>query len=106
MIENNFGLYIRNTRLKHDLSFRRFCKLLEVNPQQWYRVEQNYLKPTNSELQKIVCILGEKIEDLQYLVDNTLYLTEPEKYVSCLPIFPHTRNKEDLENLIKDLGVK
>jgi len=44
----HFGDYIRDLRIKNNLTLRAFCKITNFDPGNWSRIERGILKPPSS----------------------------------------------------------
>jgi transcriptional regulator with XRE-family HTH domain len=110
-----FGEFVKKRRLDQGISLREFCRLLDVDPSNWSKIERGVISPPQDEmkLKKIAGIL--KIQDgtsLWYEMKDMAKVdagTIPDdirsdsRVLNSLPIFFRTlRNEkpEDLDRLI------
>jgi transcriptional regulator with XRE-family HTH domain len=45
-MHQTFGIFIREMRLKADLSLRKFCQLAQIDPSNWSKVERDIMIPS------------------------------------------------------------
>ncbi len=112
-----FGEFVRVKRLEAELSLREFCKLAEVDPSNWSKMERDLLSAPSSRehLEQIAKLLRLKkgtpdwfsFFDLasisQQKIPDDVY--EDRQVRSALPVFFRTvrgekPNKEELDHLI------
>ena len=114
----SFGEYVKSLRIEHRITLREFCRLLNVDPSNWSKIERGILTPPKSkdvliEIAKILN-LKEKSEEWYTLVDLAtishlpVELLESKSIVEKLPIFFRTLRgqqptRKDLEELLKIL---
>ena len=58
-----YGEYIKELRMKKEITLREFCKLVEIDASNWSKIERGLLAPPQDEekLKKIARVLGIKI---------------------------------------------
>ncbi len=58
-----YGDYIKDIRMKKEMSLREFCKQVEIDASNWSKIERGLLAPPQDEekLKKIARVLGIKI---------------------------------------------
>ena len=115
-----FGSFIKENRLKADLTLREFCRLLDEDASNWSKVEREVLPPPRDELKlkRIAGILGfqEHSDDWNMLHDYASidagiipkYITSDKEVLKSLPIFFRTigsikPNPEEITGLINTL---
>jgi len=111
-----FGEFIRVLRIKKGLTLRNFCKINNIDPSNWSKIENGYLSPPKSEtvLKEIAKSLGiENNSDEWYsLIDLAAISFIPQNIINNdplldkLPVFFRTLRGEkptrkELEALIK-----
>jgi transcriptional regulator with XRE-family HTH domain len=111
-----FGEYVKQERLKKDLSLREFCRRISYDAGNWSKIERGILPPPQDEetLTKIANVLNisdttakQELFDLSHISAGLLppdFLSEKELVMS-LPLFLRTvknikPTKEQLDNLI------
>lgn len=115
-----FGAYIKENRLKADLTLREFCRLLDEDASNWSKVEREVLPPPRDEskLKRIAGVLGFQESSSEW---NTLfdlasvdagiipkYITSEKEIMNMLPVFFRTvgsikPSQDELKKLIKTL---
>jgi len=106
-----FGEYIRNRRIKQDLSLRKFCKIYEYDIAYLSRLENNREKPSLKKewLEKLGSALGIPIaskewkmyEDLAHKANNKLpndITDKASEVLTLLPAFLRTRDNKRISN--------
>jgi transcriptional regulator with XRE-family HTH domain len=111
-----FGEFIREKRLKADLSLRKFCELVEVDPSNWSKIERNRMQlgVDREKLDRIANVLGLKQGDsdwsnfydkayiAQQKVPEEVY--SDEELVNALPlIYRSARGDKPTEEELKAL---
>jgi transcriptional regulator with XRE-family HTH domain len=116
-----FGEFIKKRRLDQGISLREFCRLMDIDPSNWSKVERGVISPPQDEmkLRKIAEIL--KIQDRTSLWHEMKDMAKIDvggipddirsdsKILNSLPIFFRTlRNEkpEDLDRLIDFIRKK
>jgi len=114
----NFATFVKEERLKKDLSLRKFCKALKQDPSNWSKIERGKLPPPQEEdvlndIAEFLNLTPEKTGNLKdyACLDKGLIppdILSDEDLAKSLPIFFRTlRNEkptpEELENLIEIL---
>jgi transcriptional regulator with XRE-family HTH domain len=116
-----FGEFIKKRRLDQGISLREFCRLMDIDPSNWSKVERGVISPPQDEmkLRKIAEIL--KIQDRTSLWHEMKDMAKVDvggipddirsdsKILNSLPIFFRTlRNEkpEDLDRLIDFIRKK
>ena len=115
-----FGEYIQNLRITNRISLREFCRLTNIDPSNWSKVERGLLQPPKSKeiLNEIAEALKirKNTEEYQLLLDLAAIsfipedLIEDKSIVENLPVFFRTirgknPTKSELEELIKLIKV-
>jgi transcriptional regulator with XRE-family HTH domain len=115
----SFGEFIKELRIRNEITLREFCRKANVDPSNWSKVERGKLPPPRSKefLNGIAEILrlNKDMDDYYLLFDLAAlsYLPEElvgdEKIVEKLPVFFRTLRgkkptREELEELIKLIG--
>ncbi len=102
----NFGEFIKELRLKNNLSLRKFCDLAGLDPSNWSKVERSVLPLAldHLELEKIANILQLKkgatewikFFDLAAVAKKKIpdYVYKDKEILDALPIFFRTASKE------------
>ena len=114
-----FGNYVKEKRIKNEISLREFCKKAEFDPSNWSKIERDLAMPPKSKaiLEKIAIILKLEpgTEDYLFLIDLAAIssipheLMENNKIMEALPVFfrtargdkPTEKELEELLTLIK-----
>jgi len=111
-----FGEFVKNLRIKNSLTLREFCRITNLDPSNWSKIERGIFPPPKSRkiLQEIAKVLNltENSEDLNTIFDLAAIsyipseLVSNQRVVDMLPIFFRTLrgekpNREELEELIK-----
>jgi transcriptional regulator with XRE-family HTH domain len=111
-----FGAFIKDIRIKKGLTLREFCRLTELDPSNWSKVERGLLSPPKSRavLLHIARVLNfaENSEDWHAFFDFAAISFIPREIladnsiVEKLPVFFRTMrgekpNRKELEDLIK-----
>jgi transcriptional regulator with XRE-family HTH domain len=102
----SFGEYVKSMRVKQRITLREFCRLLNVDPSNWSKIERGILTPPKSknvliEIAKILN-LKEKSEEWYKLIDLAaishipVELLESKSIVEKLPIFFRTLRGQKL----------
>lgn len=92
-----FGSYVKDLRQKCGLSLREFCRLTEIDPSNWSKVERGLLPPPRSQGQirdiASVLALPRESEEYKTLLDLAAISHMPEelmvdkKIAQALPVF-------------------
>ncbi|MCK4894926.1 MAG: helix-turn-helix domain-containing protein [Calditrichia bacterium] len=113
-----FGEFIKIMREKNRITLREFCRLAQIDPSNWSKIERGTLQPPKSKiiLQEIAKILKlEEGSDEYYLLFDLAAisfipknLVDGEDIVQKLPVFFRTLRgqsptRKELEELIKIL---
>jgi transcriptional regulator with XRE-family HTH domain len=113
-----FGDFIKDLRIIKGLTLREFCRILDLDPSNWSKIERNIMPPPKSKqvLQEIARILKlkEGSEEWNTLFDLALIshippeLIDDQSVVDKLPVFFRTirgekPTRKELEELIKIL---
>ncbi len=115
-----FGEFIKKKRLKHDLSLRKFCKIIGEDPSNWSKVERGLLLPPKEDdkLKTIAKALQiktdsdewNKLKDLAEISSGNIppYIKSNKELLEFLPGFFRTLNnvkptKKELEELLEAL---
>jgi transcriptional regulator with XRE-family HTH domain len=113
---NKFGKFIKDLRIKKELSLRDVCKLTGYDPSNWSKIERGKITPPSNELvlSKWAKILGLKDKkDIRKFIDEAMIVQGiiPKDVLSSdlvdhLPAFFRTlRNKkptkEEIDKLIE-----
>lgn len=115
-----FGEFIREKRLKAELTLRKFCEIAEVDPSNWSKIERDLLPVSydRKKLEKIAEIVKVKKRSKDWLeyfdlaslsqqkIPDDLY--SDEEVLKILPVFFRTMRekkpiKEDLKSLFEML---
>lgn len=117
-MNTNFGDFIKARRLELDLSLRKFCENLSLDPSNWSKIERNKLQLTyeKEKLEEIAQLLkfekGSKkwteLFDLATVAKRNIpdYVYNDEEILNALPIFFRTASNEkpttaELDKLIE-----
>ena len=113
-----FGEFIKDLRLKNDLTLREFCRLINEDPSNWSKIERGILTPPQSE-EKLKMIAEalmidinssefQKMGDLAAISAGKIpkYILEDKNIVNALPAFLRTiesikPSEEEIYELIK-----
>lgn len=113
-----FGDFVKNVRIKNSLTLREFCRLANVDPSNWSKIERGLFPPPKSKqvLQEITRILKlkENSDDYDTLFDLAAISSIPPDLISDqavldkLPVFFRTirgekPTRKELEELIRIL---
>ncbi len=113
-----FGDFVKNIRIKNSLTLREFCRLANVDPSNWSKIERGLFPPPKSKqvLHEIARILKlkENSDDYNALFDLAAISSIPpdlirdQAVMDKLPVFFRTLRGEkptrkELEELIKIL---
>jgi len=115
-----FGDFVKEKRLKKDISLREFCRLLPIDASNWSKVERGLLPPPQDErkLKRIADILGINTvsEEFMELKDKAAIasgiipkdILSDKEVLDALPIFFRTvrsekPTSEDLNLLIEKM---
>jgi transcriptional regulator with XRE-family HTH domain len=113
-----FGTFIKETRIKAGLTLRGFCRIMNMDPGNWSKIERGILPPPKSKkvLKEIATSLklAEGSEDWHALFDlASISFIPPDllddlSVVEKLPVFFRTLRgekpaQEELENLIEKI---
>jgi transcriptional regulator with XRE-family HTH domain len=116
-----FGEFIKNLRIEKRLTLREFCRLTNLDPSNWSRIERGLASPPKSKtiLQGFAETLNIKEGSEEY---HTLFdlaaishipsdLLSDQQVLDKLPVFFRTirgkkPNREELEELIKIMREK
>jgi transcriptional regulator with XRE-family HTH domain len=113
-----FGTFIKETRIKAGLTLRGFCRIMNIDPGNWSKIERGILPPPKSKkvLKEIATTLklAEDSEDWHALFDlASISFIPPDllddlSVVEKLPVFFRTLRGEkpaqkELENLISKI---
>lgn len=104
----NFGEYISSLRMERELTLREFCKINNLDPSNWSKVERSKLPPLKSK-ESIVQIMkslgiGEDSPECNQAIDLAMLgsipdgLIENKELLNELPIFFRTVRGETLED--------
>ena len=97
-----FGDFVKAQRLALDLSLRRFCQKLELDPSNWSKVERGILPPPKDEvfLERLANLLQieigspkwQELSDLAHVDRGEIpgYVMQDEELVKLLPVFFRT----------------
>lgn len=113
-----FGEFIKNKRLLLNLSLRKFCELVEIDPSNWSKVERGVMPLTTDqdkllEIIKVLKILEgttdyTKFFDLASVAKRKIpdYVYNNAELLNLLPVFFRTASKdkpsdEELEKLVE-----
>ena len=111
-----FGEFVKNLRIEKSITLRNFCKLADLDPSNWSKIERKKLHPPKSReiLERIAKVLDVDVntENWYVLIDLAIIssipteLIEDKSVVDKLPIFFRTvrgenPSEEELEKLIK-----
>jgi transcriptional regulator with XRE-family HTH domain len=113
----SFGAFLKEKRLLIDLSLRKFCELVGLDPSNWSKVERGVLSLTleTSKLEEIADLLklkrgsADRIKffDLAAVAKREIpeYVYKDDEILEALPIFFRTASKvkpteEELNKLI------
>ena len=103
----NFGEYVKVKRLKADLSLRKFCEKVNIDPSNWSKVERGMLS-LNLEDDKIgemarVLRLKDQKEEQDFFdyamiarkkIPDYFYDINNKEFLDALPIFFRTASRE------------
>ena len=111
-----FGDFVKNYRIKQNITLREFCRLNAFDPSNWSKIERGILPPPKSkevltEISKSLNMLAGS-EDCQTLFDLAVIshipteLLSDQSIVEKLPVFFRTLRgekptREELEKLLK-----
>jgi transcriptional regulator with XRE-family HTH domain len=113
-----FGTFIKEARIKAELTLRGFCRIMNADPGNWSKIERGILPPPKSKkvLKEIATTLklAEDSEDWHALFDLASIsfippdLLDDHSVVEKLPVFFRTLRgekpaREELENLIEKI---
>ena len=115
-----FGRYVKEMRLRADLTLREFCRRLGDDPSNWSKIERERLSPPQDteKLEKIASILGlerdsndyEKLFDYASVDNGKIpdYVLDDRELLGILPVFFRTVGSvkptaEDIKELINNL---
>jgi transcriptional regulator with XRE-family HTH domain len=116
-----FGEFIKNLRIEKRITLREFCRLTNIDPSNWSKIERGILPPPKSKevLNEISRILKIKkasdewhtIFDLATIAHIPTELLPDQSVVEKLPIFFRTNRgqkptRKELEELIKIIRDK
>ena len=113
-----FGEFIKNKRLKANLSLRKFCELAEIDPSNWSKIERgrlplSYGRPKLEKIAKVLKLKKGSEEwseffDLVFIAQRKIPddLYKDEEVVSALPVFFRTLkgdkpSEEEWDKIIK-----
>jgi transcriptional regulator with XRE-family HTH domain len=111
-----FGEFVKQSRLQNKITLREFCRITNIDPSNWSKIERGVLPPPKSKniLSGIAKVLGfeENTENWHTLMDLAAITHIPKELLSDqsivdkLPIFFRTLrgqkpNRAELEELIK-----
>lgn len=112
----SFGEFVKSMRERKRITLREFCRLANIDPSNWSKIERGVLQPPKSKevLQEIAKILGldRKSEEYHLLMDLAAIsfipknLLDNEDIVNKLPVFFRTLRgqpptRKELEELIR-----
>ncbi|MCW8811534.1 MAG: helix-turn-helix domain-containing protein [Ignavibacteriaceae bacterium] len=114
---SSFGEYIKNKRLELDLSLRKFCELVGLDPSNWSKIERGKLPaPEDREkLDQIATVLKikkgsknwQQLFDLASIAKKKIpdYVYKDKDVISALPVFFRTAHgdkptEEELQKII------
>ncbi len=115
-----FGSYVKELRIKKEVTLRQFCKMNEIDPSNWSKIERELLQPPKDEntLLKIAKSLNLDTngQEYQHLVDLAAIAFIPKELISDeellekLPVFfrtvrgeqPSGKDLDELYKIIKD----
>ncbi|OGD78994.1 MAG: hypothetical protein A2Y64_04105 [Candidatus Coatesbacteria bacterium RBG_13_66_14] len=115
-----FGDFVKAQRLALNLSLRRFCQKLELDPSNWSKVERGILPPPKDEvfLERLAVELGievgspkwRELSDLAHVDRGEIpeYVMQDEELVKLLPVFFQTIDnikptRQDIIQLLESL---
>jgi transcriptional regulator with XRE-family HTH domain len=115
-----FGEYIKNKRMKKDLTLREFCRRLEEDASNWSKIERSVIGPPQDmgKLNRIAAVLeiAEGSEEWDRFLDMAKigagiipdYIMSEKGIVNALPVFFRTigsvkPTKEELEEFIETI---
>ena len=113
-----FGEFVKDLRMKNNLTLREFCRITNLDPSNWSKIERGIFPPPKSKkvLQEIAKTLNlnESSDDRDALFDLAAISHIPSELISSqevvdkLPIFFRTLRgekptREELEELIEIL---
>lgn len=119
-----FGNYVKELRIEKEITLREFCRLANLDPSNWSKIEREVMDPPKSKitLENICEALNVKADSEEYknIFDLAVISTIPkdlignEKVLEQLPIFFRTARGErpteselrELINLIKGSNEK
>ncbi len=111
-----FGEFVMELRSRNRITLREFCRLTDIDPSNWSKIERGVLSPPKSKevLEEITKVLQLKkgSEDYHLLIDLAAVsfipkeLISDETLVDKLPVFfrtlrGHSPTKTELEELIR-----
>lgn len=101
-----FREFVKERRLSKNLSLRRFCELVNLDPSNWSKIERGLipLSINDKKLKEIARVLGieQKSQDYKLLFDLATiekreipdYVYKNEEVLNALPAFFRTASKE------------
>ncbi len=111
-----FGEYIKNYRIKQEITLREFCRINNLDPSNWSKIERGVLQPPKSrevlsEIAKSLSILQGSEEwntlfDLAAISQIPIDLINDKSVLEKLPIFFRTLRgdkptRKELEKVLK-----
>ena len=111
-IMKNLGIYIKQKRLEKELTLRKFCKILNMDPSNWSKIERGLLEAPKSKiiLKEIAQVLELKETEYQEMKDIAVIESIPEgirpsnEILESLPVFFRTvRELKPNENKLKEI---
>lgn len=113
-----FGKFLKDLRIKKELSLREICKVTNYDPSNWSKIERGVISPPSDEkiLRRWAKILGlaRKTKEFREFIDEAMLaqgiiprdILSRKDAVKCMPAFFRTlRNekptKEEIDRLIE-----
>jgi len=114
-----FGDFLKNYRIKQNITLREFCRINDLDPSNWSKIERGILSPPKSKA--VLSAIAKSLnmpsgsEDLQTLLDLAAisqipaHLVSDQSILDKLPVFFRTLRGEkptrkELEKLLKILA--
>ncbi|MGD9900513.1 MAG: helix-turn-helix domain-containing protein [Calditrichaceae bacterium] len=115
----NFGEFVKNYRIKQNTTLREFCRINELDPSNWSKIERGILSPPKSK--EVLSSIAKSLnipsgsEDFQTLLDLAaisqipVHLVSDQAILDKLPLFFRTLRGEkptrkELEKILKILA--
>ncbi len=113
-----FGDFVKNFRIKQNITLREFCRLNDLDPSNWSKIERGLLSPPKSK--QVLTAIAESLnmssdsEDYKTLLDLAAisqipsHLLSDQSILEKLPVFFRTLRGEkptrkELEKILKIL---